>query len=155
MGAYASDRLALPELGRRFDDVLGNREIRNANFFKEDDWAYRYIEPAEGINISDGLPEFVLDELKTKAARQDAGSLNGNQWSSILRNSLAHGGIAYLGNDGTIAREVPVSSFVFVSAKVDRRKTSEPPVVVGLHNLKIEMKNFRNFLVEWVKWLDT
>ena len=47
-------------------------------------------------NIANGVPERVAAELGTEKAAQNAADMPASRWCSILRNSLAHGGIAYL-----------------------------------------------------------
>jgi hypothetical protein len=63
---------------------------------------------------------------------------------------LAHGGVAYLNEHGRYAYEAPVSMYLFVSGRYDPENRQK---LIGLNLLRVKEGDYRNFLRNWVKWL--
>ena len=149
---YADDSEIRPEVAERITSCLGGNPIRNAPFYNEEAWAY-HREESEEINIGFGLPNCVADALSKPEAISLATRLPGSQWASILRNSLAHGGIAYLDADGRMAHDSPADMFVFVNGRYKRDDCGRPVKLIGVDTLRVSMSNFQSFLRSWVGWL--
>lgn len=77
-----------------------------------------------------------------------------SQWISILRNALAHGGIAYLNKEEKSNHEQPVKMFAFVCCKYG---AGECPAglgnLEGLNILRISEYHFQCFFGNWVDWM--
>jgi hypothetical protein len=151
---YVDDRKLDNDLSVRMKLVLGSRRIGLASFFVEGAWAYHRTVRDKPINISNGFPDETAALLAQKTASEAASGLAGKQWCSILRNSLAHGGIAYLDKDGKTARDRPAKFFVFVSGRFDRDDCGRPVGLDAIDTLRISTQDFRAFLKLWVKWLN-
>lgn len=147
---YADDRHINPDVVKELNEALGGRPVRRARFFEPGSW--RYYRAAPPMNVSRGLPENVADALIEDQAIADAGALCGSQWCSILRNALAHGGIAYLDGEGRTRAHTPVTNLAFVSGIYDKADLRhEAPV--GYHVLRISEEAYLRFLQIWVNWL--
>jgi hypothetical protein len=113
------------------------------------------------FNAGDGIPEEIPKFLGSQKAFGKAKEMPAQQWMSILRNALAHGGVAYLDEDGRSGHGRPVKMYAFISGKYGRRvcKQGEGHCPTGLGDLqglrilRISETNFRNFLKSWVLWL--
>jgi hypothetical protein len=89
---YANDRPINPTAVTAIDETLQQRCLRSAPFFVDGVWRFAcYAEPPFP-NIAHGVPERVAHQLDSDAAAQNAAKMPASQWSSILRNALAHGG---------------------------------------------------------------
>jgi hypothetical protein len=146
---YADDSAKDPKLSKAIFNALGGQELRRAPFYSRGSWSFC---EAGIFNISDGLPAEYATTLATPEAEKKASKMPGSQWSSILRNAMAHGGIAYLDHTGHYAYEAPVGMYLFVSGKFDEIDGEEK--LIGLNLLRISEANYRNFLRAWVKWLE-
>ncbi|VDC27467.1 hypothetical protein [Pseudogemmobacter humi] len=151
---YIDDRNLDPKLSERMHVCLGNQKIQNAPFFLAGAWSYFRAQLAEPINISDGFPDEIAIELARPDAVVAASTLPGSQWSSILRNSMAHGGVVYLDADGRTARHRPAKFFVFVSGRFDRDDCGRPIKLNSVETLRVSIPQFREFLRAWVSWLN-
>jgi len=151
---YIDDRGLDPELSRRMSACLGGQQIRHASFFEEGAWSYYRAPLTVPVNISEGFPDLFAIELEKPEATAAASSLPGSQWSSILRNSMAHGGIVYLDEDGRTARHRPAKFFVFVSGRFDRDDCGRPVKLNAVETLRVSLSQFRVFLRLWVLWLN-
>ncbi|SHJ12954.1 hypothetical protein SAMN04488012_10572 [Palleronia salina] len=84
-----------------------------------------------------------------------------SQWVSLLRNAMAHGGIAYLDENGRSRHGTPVKMFAFVSGKYGKPKCEFADAACrfgmgkldGLNFLRISEDDYRSFLGDWVAWL--
>jgi hypothetical protein len=151
---YIDDRNLDPELSERMHGCLGSQQVHNAPFFLAGAWSYYRAQLTEPINISDGFPDEVAIELGKPDAVVAASKLPGSQWSSILRNSMAHGGVVYLDADGRTARHRPAKYFVFVSGRFDRDNCGRPIKLNSVETLRVSIRQFREFLHLWVRWLN-
>jgi hypothetical protein len=144
--AYADDSAKDPKLSRAIFDTLGPQELRKAPFYSPGAWSFA---EARVFNISDGLPTEFATMLASPEAEKRASKMPTSQWSSILRNAMAHGGIAYLDHSGQYAyEEAPVGMYLFVSGK-----KNDEGKLIGLRLLRISEAKYRDFLRAWVKWL--
>jgi hypothetical protein len=152
---YVADHEQDAALTRRMQERLGAKPIRNAPFFVHGDWSYYEAMVEAPLNIAFGFPDEIAQRLRDPAAVNAASALRGNQWTSVLRNSLAHGGIAYLDQAGNTARESPTHFLAFVSGSFDHDECGRPVRLKAVRTLRISMKDFRSFLHAWVHWLNT
>ena len=147
---YADDRRLNLALSRSLKDMLGGGKLQKTQFFVSGHWSF--VERVADFNIADGLPDDVSAALASKEAFDRAARLETSKWSSCLRNALAHGGIAYLNEDGRSAYDGgPVKMFCFVSGKYAER-TDEAPEAINC--LRIREEHFLEFLRRWVAWLE-
>ncbi|MES2432883.1 MAG: hypothetical protein V4586_03560 [Pseudomonadota bacterium] len=151
---YIDDRQLAPKLSKRMKACLGNRQIQRSPFFQAGAWSYFRAALTNPINISDGFPDHLAIELEKPEATAAASRLPGSQWSSILRNSMAHGGVVYLDAHGRTARHKPAKFFVFVSGRFDRDDCGRPVGLNAVETLRVSLDQFREFLRLWVQWLN-
>lgn len=147
---YADDRHLNGEVVKELNKRLGGHPARQAPFFDAAAWRYHRAPPP--MNISRGLPQPVAEALLEEQAVAAAGALPGSQWCSILRNALAHGGIAYLSGDGRSLPDAPVTHFAFISGIYERTDTRHENAI-GYHVLRISEEDYLTFLKLWVRWL--
>jgi hypothetical protein len=141
---YVNDRPIEPGVAEAVDAAFGGK-FRESPFFIQGAWSYATWPP--DTNIARDMPSRLLQELSSQAAYGRAESMNASQWSSVLRNALAHGGVAYLDAKGAATSGNQADMFCFVSGKkVDG-------TLLRLDCLRISEANFRNFLAQWVRWL--
>lgn len=150
---YVDDRLLNPDLVDRMASCLSHLQIRNAPFFEEESWSYNRTREERSINIAGGLPQNIAKALSKPEAKEAASGLQGSQWVSILRNSMAHGGIVYLDSDGRTARDSPTAFFVFISGRFNRDECGRPIGLNAVDTLRVSFDGFRRFLDLWVRWL--
>lgn len=152
---YVDDQHQDTALTKRMQDRLGSKPIRNAPFFVHGHWSYDEAMVDGPVNIAFGFPDEIAQRLREPAAVDAASALHGNQWTSVLRNSLAHGGVAYLDQAGNTARESPTHFLAFVSGSFDQDECGRPIRLKAVRTLRISMTDFRSFLRAWVHWLST
>jgi hypothetical protein len=116
---YANDRPIHPNIVAEIERAFGMNPLKATPFYQEGAWAFAQCSKAPLPNIARWLPEEVAEELASKAAAKRAAELPAAQWCSVLRNALAHGGIAYLNAHGRSSYGEPVKMFAFVSGKYD------------------------------------
>lgn len=140
------DRQLNPSAARAFKTVIGRGRLTAAPFYEDGAWrAYRITE-RPFPNLANGLPEDVADHLASDEALDAARRMQAEEWISILRNGLAHSGIAYLDEDGRSTYDRPVKMYAFVSAK------PRDPDRISI--LRISEDDYRRFLTKWVEWLE-
>jgi hypothetical protein len=142
---YADDRHIDPKAAEAIATILGGQELRKAPFYFGDAWSFATCAP---LNIAHPLPDDLAAELGTKDAMTKASKMPTSQWCSILRNSMAHGGIAYLDETGRSSYGQPVSMYAFVSGKFDEKRK-----LTAVNVLRISEVDYRIFLRKWVEWL--
>jgi len=147
-GRYANDRTIDDAVTKAIDSVLGGRELQNAPFYVPNAWSFLTCKPS--FNIADPMPLPIAAALGNEEAFVRARHMPASQWCSVLRNSLAHGGIAYLDQDGRSTYDRPVAMYAFVSGKFDDTDT-----LVGLKILRISENDYRAFLSRWARWLNS
>lgn len=150
--AYANDRELDKQVTAAFDAML-NGALKDAPFYVSGHWRFASESETLPINIADGVPEFISDKLNEEDAEAAASEMNASQWVSIIRNSLAHGGVAYLDNAGRSSFGTPVKMYAFVSGTYDQEGYKWPAPLKGLHFLRIGEDQYREFLNRWVGWL--
>ncbi len=150
---YASDRPINPAAVSAIDETLQKSSLRNAPFFEEGAWRYISCGEPPFPNIAKGLPEGIADGLGSEYAAKNAAEMPASQWCSILRNALAHGGIAYLNEQGRSSFGEPVKMYAFVSGKYDQESKKSPKPLTAVNFLRISEIDYRKFLNLWVVWL--
>jgi hypothetical protein len=147
---YADDRHVHEGVTTAVLGALGAQQLKSAPFYVSGAWSFLSCPGDRLFNIADGLPVEVADQLSKPEAAERAAKLPASQWCSILRNSMSHGGIGYLDNEGRSSYGRSVTMYVFVSGKYDRERPGE---LIGLNLLRINEANYREFLRKWVGWL--
>jgi hypothetical protein len=147
---YADDREIDPRFAAKILDVLGGQVFRKAPFFTPNAWSYACCPIENRFNVARGIPEKIATELATKDSMTRAGRMPTSQWSSVLRNAMSHGGIAYLDAAGKSTFDQSVAMFAFVSGKYDEDDRTK---LIGLQILRVSEENYRQFLHKWVSWL--
>lgn len=148
---YANDRPLDPKATERIDRVLGRTSFAAAPFYRADAWSYLSIPRGPFPNIALGLPDEIASRLDSDEGRTAAARMPTSQWCSILRNSLAHGGIAYLDENGRSSYGTRVEMYCFASGKYEGEGRDTRLTAVNL--LRIRQDDFRTFLQLWVQWL--
>lgn len=160
---YADDRHISQDAVQAFIDVIRKGPFADAPFFEDAAWSFATVRKEPFFNTADGIPSDIAVYLDGDEAREAARSMPASQWISILRNSLAHGGVAYLDEDGKSGHDSPVKMYAFVSGKYGRLecKNGEGKCpsglgdLEGLNILRVKEGDFRDFLTKWVDWLRT
>lgn len=158
---YADDRHISEDAVLAFTDVIRKGRFAAAPFFEDSAWSFTIVREKPFFNTADGIPNKIADSLDGDEAREAALNMPASQWISVLRNALAHGGVAYLDEDGRSGHDRPVKMYAFVSGKYGRSqcKNGEGDCpsglgdLEGLNVLRIEENDFRRFLAKWVDWL--
>jgi hypothetical protein len=146
--SYADDRALDHAVAKAVDYTLGGQKLSEAPFYFPGAWSFAWASP--DINISQPIPDSLANELSSKEASTRASHMPTSEWCSILRNALAHGGVAYLDKDGHSSYGVPVKMYAFVSGKYEGEKKTE---LVRVNILRISEVDYRKFLQKWVEWL--
>jgi len=144
---YADDRAKSPRLSHRVRATLGSQPLRKAPFYSPGVWSFC---ECPIFNIAERLSDDIAKSLASPEAHNKADKMQTSQWCSILRNSLAHGGIVYLDQHGRYTYNGPVQMYLFVSGKYDKVDRAK---LLSLYLLRIDQTNYRKFLRDWVKWL--
>lgn len=150
--AYADDRHIDEGVSAEVLAVLGGQELGKAPFFTPGAWSFVSCSNDALFNIANGLPDDIASQLGSEEASRNASKMATGQWSSVLRNAMAHGGIGYLDDEGRSSYGRQVAMYVFVSGKYDRDNRDK---LMGLHLLRISEENYRAFLRKWVNWLQS
>ena len=150
---YANDRPVNPAVVSAIVKTLQERPLRDAPFFKDGAWRFVACRTPPSLNIANGLPEAIADGLGSIGAEKNAAEMQASQWCSILRNALAHGGIAYLNEQGRSSYGEPVKMYAFVSGKYDQESKEKPKPLTAVNFLRISEIDYRDFLRRWVYWL--
>jgi hypothetical protein len=140
---YADDRCIDPQAAAAVLDTLGGQRLSKAPFYLPSEWSFATYAKSPLFNIAKAVPDDLASELGGAEAAAKAGKMPTSQWSSILRNAMAHGGIAYLNENGRSSYGEPVKMYAFVSGAfddTDRRK------LLHLYVLRISETNYRKFL---------
>ncbi|RAP39495.1 hypothetical protein BYZ73_20205 [Rhodovulum viride] len=159
--AYADDRHLGPKAADAFVDVIRKGKLGEAAFYKEGAWRFVSVRKGPFPNIASGLPEDLAEALSGDDAVEAARAMEASQWVSILRNAMAHGGIAYLDETGRSSHGTPAKMFAFVSGKYAKPKCQHAEAncrfgmgkLEGLNILRISETDYRQFLEAWVAWL--
>ncbi|WP_139250828.1 hypothetical protein [Palleronia salina] len=159
--AYADDRHLNPEAVEAFMKVIRKGKLGDAPFYKDGTWRFHPLRDGPFPNISDGLPDSLAEALESEDAIKAARVMPASQWVSLLRNAMAHGGIAYLDENGRSRHGTPVKMFAFVSGKYGKPKCEFADAACrfgmgkldGLNFLRISEDDYRSFLGDWVAWL--
>lgn len=158
---YVDDRHISDQAVAAFQDVIQRGRLRTAPFYRHGAW--RFVQhQGDPINLARGLPEEIAAALDDPVAVENAAAMNANQWISVLRNALAHGGIVYLNEQGRSSYGQPVKMLAFASGRFalgscPHAEGEECRGIRGnltsLRILRISEDDYRDFLREWVAWL--
>lgn len=159
---YADDRLLNKNAVKAFKDVIRRGQLQAAPFYRDGAWRFHSMKEGPFPNIADGIPDALADALSTEASIEAARKMNAQQWISIIRNAMAHGGIAYLDEHGRSSHGTPVKMYAFVSGKYGKPKCLHAETdcrnglgaLEGLNILRVSETDFRDFLRAWVVWLE-
>ena len=159
---YADDRHLNQEAVEAFTGVIRKGSFGAAPFYRHGAWRFHRLKQRPFPNIAKGLPDDVAEALWAEDAAEAAYNMNASQWISILRNAMAHGGIAYLDENGRSSHGTPVKMFAFVSGKYGKPKCDHADAsckfgmgeLEGLSILRISETDYMQFLTEWVAWLE-
>lgn len=127
--------------------------MSKAPFFAAGEWRFARCEKPPFPNIARGVPEPIAIELDSDKGALNAINMDASQWCSILRNALAHGGIAYLDDRGRSSYDKPVKMYAFVSGSYDRDSKEDPKPLTAVNFLRISENGYFDFLRRWVSWL--
>ena len=150
---YADDRKVNPEAATAIIETLRQQRLREADFFMDGVWRFACYKESPFPNIAYGVPEHVAAELSSEGAAQKAADMPASQWCSVLRNALAHGGIAYLNAEGRSSYQESVKMYAFVSGKYDQSSEENPKTLIAVNFLRISEADYYDFLRRWVAWL--
>ena len=126
-------------------EISAQKELKDAAFFTGEEWRYvAHRLPVQ--NIANGLPTFIAATLNEPEALSRARSLDTETWSRVLRNAMAHGGIAYLDAKGTTNSAEAVQMLCFCSI-------NHPYNPTEMRFLRISVDDYNRFLDNWVTWL--
>lgn len=146
---YADDRHIDPQVTEAVMTALSSQELRQAPFYSPQAWSFVAYSGRPLFNIAKSIPDDVAQELGAEEAFRTANKMPTSQWCGVLRNAMAHGGIAYLDGQGRTSHGQPVKMYAFVS----RRFASDRREISGLNVLRISEANYLDFLRKWVAWL--
>jgi hypothetical protein len=139
------DRELDPALAEEVHDVLGEGRLFGEAPFLTKAWSY--VEGYPPFNIAHDWPHDLLTSLAKPEAIEVAQKTPARRVLLDLRNALAHGGIAYLDEEGRNSR-AQTAMFGFVGTK---KKNGQ---IVGLNVLRVHQDDFGAFLDTWTKWLN-
>jgi hypothetical protein len=143
---YADDRHIDALLTVAVNTILGGQELRKAPFYSHGAWSFANYSDETPVNVARSLPNDLAQELCRETAVAKADKMPASQWCSILRNAMAHGGIAYLDEFGQTTYGRPVTMYAFVSGAF-----TDEQALIGLNVLRISEKHYRLFLRKWVE----
>ena len=141
----ADDREIDPELAETVRRVLGKgQRFGNAPFVREGTWSY--VGGHVPFNIAAPWPYELLRSLSDPQATKAASAAPASRVVTDLRNALAHGGIAYLDEQGQQTAG-QASMLAFAGAVMDRGQ------LTAINVLRIHEQEYRRFLSAWADWL--
>ncbi len=160
---YADDRILNADAVKAFEDVIRRGQLGATPFYRDGAWRFHSMKEGPFPNISKGVPDALAEALSSVEAVDAARKMQAQQWISIIRNAMAHGGIAYLDEHGKSTHGTPVKMYAFVSGKYGKPKCQHAEaecsyglgMLEKLNILRISETDFREFLREWVTWLET
>jgi hypothetical protein len=163
--AYLNERPLDGRVASEVDRVLVKGALGAAPFFSAGHWRFASI-PYGGQNLAMGFPCELRDALSQSAAFAAASEMPASQWSSCVRNALAHGGVLYLDANGFHEHGQRAEALAFLSARYPKYSVEEHPKGTPLYGmsdmrkppedlrvLRITEQDFLSFLRQWVEWL--
>jgi hypothetical protein len=141
------DRGIDPALAKKMSAVLdGKCRFSDAPFGTVGKWSY-VTSYTPIFNLADGCPDDLLTALGTQESAARANDAQAGEILHVVRNALAHGGVAYLDKNGR-STEREAAMLAFISTERDKQKR-----VTGLNVLRIGQTDFHSFLMAWTDWL--
>ena len=138
------DRELDPALADAVDNIFGGaRAFGDAPFSANTKWSY--VHGWRPFNVAGDWPDDLLDSLGTLKAIDDARNAPARRILLDLRNALAHGGVAYLDEDGRNTHD-QAAMFAFVATQ---RRNGQ----IRLNILRAHEGDFCAFLADWTEWL--
>ena len=139
------DREFDPALAEAVGNILGgSRTFSDAPFFANTEWSY--VQGWPPFNVAGDWPHELLGSLGTPQAIDAARNAPASHILLVLRNALAHGGVAYLDEAGLNTRD-QAAMFAFVGTQTRNGQ------IVGLNILRVHEDDFGAFLAAWTEWL--
>lgn len=129
-------------------DFAADMPFSSCSFFDASD-GWSYASHGQLHNFARCVPEDIETKLGTHEAREAAKALPAVRAILSLRNSLAHGSIAYLDDAGRSMFGGRAAMLAMISERRDQEA-----LVVGYHVLRIPEDGFLYFLHRWVEWLN-
>lgn len=151
-GAYINERPLEDNLALAIDEALGSSSLKNSPFFSEGHWRFAAM-PYHGENLAMNFPHQLEGALADPGSEYAASNMPAEQWSSCLRNALAHGGVFYLDEEGRQSFGGVAHSLAFVSARYPRGEGTQAPD--QLRSLRIAEADFFTFLKNWTQWVSS
>lgn len=143
--AVADDYCVDEAMGKAVKDALSpTARFGDAPFAREGAWSYVAGQPL--FNLSTGIPPALLNELSGEQAASAAMDAPTARVLTDLRNSLAHGGIAYLDERGRHT-DGQATMLAFVGAVMKKGR------ITGVNVLRVHERDYREFLAAWASWL--
>jgi hypothetical protein len=118
IGKYADDRHLDKTATEAIDLIVGGHPLKDAPFYVSDTWSFITCEP--DFNIADPIPDAVAAALNSKEALLNAKKMPVSEFCSVLRNSMAHGGI----DERAFMRREPHRKMRRIRISVCRRSAS-------------------------------
>lgn len=147
---YMDDRALDNNLSDEIERVFKCPRMEKSPFFQPNSWKFADM-IYKGENLAGHLPYALSEPLNADEAYTRAAKMEVRQWARCLRNSLAHGGILYLNDEGQQIYGGKASQFAFISARYPEGNTRSKPD--RIRALSISESAYRDFLSRWVKWL--
>lgn len=147
---YADDRGISPNLTQAMLALFG-RSFSKTPFYREAAWSFVSCDVPPRPNLAHGLADEVAEKLTSAESFKAAARMPMSQLCTILRNALAHSGVAYLDGQGRASRNELVSMYAFVSGRYVGK--CEDRKLTGVHYLRVSEVSYRSFLRSWVEWL--
>ena len=142
-----NDRDIDPALAKKMSAVLdGKCKFTDAPFGAGGRWNY-VTSYTPIFNLADGCPDDLLTALGTKESAARADNAPADEILHVVRNGLAHGGVAYLDKNGR-STERDAAMLAFISTERDKRRQ-----VTGLNVLRVGQTDFCSFLMAWADWI--
>jgi hypothetical protein len=138
--SYVDDRFLNTEIAQAVRDIYERAKIGELSFFRTGAWSFaEYSKSTEPINIAKHFPAELANELAADGAFKRAKEMDFRQWVNCLRNALAHGGIAFLDENGHQTFGDSAKMYAFVSGKYDKNNREQ---LIGIKILRIGENEF-------------
>jgi hypothetical protein len=150
---YMDDRPLDKASAEEVDAILGSDAVlyKASPFFVPNTWRFASIQHTPGQNLAVDFPAELAHALAAEEAVAATNEMSARQWTSCLRNALAHGGIIYLNEQGQQAQGEPATMMGFASALYPDGNMRKPPERIIA--LRTTPEGYRASLIRWVQWV--